>query len=114
MYTTGIKRLRLIPAGNPLESASEYFTSHRLQGLISDLLTRYSDRYIFVNTAPITESADARIIVGLCDFVILVVPYASITKAKLKEAADAIGKEKLLGVVFNDVPKTPNLGVFGL
>lgn len=114
LHNTGIQRLRLIPAGTRLESTSEYFTSHRLQGLISDLLMRYSDRYIFINTAPIIESADSRILVGLCDFVVLVVPYASVTKAKLKEAADAIGKDKLLGVVFSDVPKAPNLGIFGL
>lgn len=114
LHSTGIQRLRFIPAGTRLESTSEYFTSHRLQDLISDLLLRYSDRYIFINTASIIGSADSRILVGLCDFVVLVVPYAKATKAKVKEAADAIGKDKLLGVVFSDVPKTPNLGVFGL
>lgn len=111
LYNTGVRRLRLIPAGSSKESASEYFTSKRLRMLMSDLLNRYSDRYIFVNTAKITDSADAKILVQLCDFVILVVPYASSTRAKVREAADEIGKEKLLGVVFSEIPNAPSLGI---
>ena len=114
LYKTGIKRLRMIPAGRASESASEYFTSQRMHSLISDLLIRYSDRFIFINTPPITESADSKILVELCDFTILVVPYATTSKAKVEEAADKLGKDKLLGVIFNDIPKTPRLGFLGV
>ena len=107
MHKTGIKRLKTIPAGTARETATEYFTSLRMRQLMSDLLTRYSDRYIFLDTAPINESADTRILVELCDFVILVVPYGMATKSKITESVEAIGKDKLLGIVFNDKPKLP-------
>ena len=72
------------------------------------LLNRYSDRYIFINAAPVKDSADARILIDLCDYVILLVPYARSTKNSVKDAADAIDKEKLLGVVLNNIPKFPS------
>ncbi|HED32867.1 MAG TPA: hypothetical protein ENJ08_01435 [Gammaproteobacteria bacterium] len=112
MHSTGIKRLKLIPAGTSRETSTEYFTSLRMRELMSDLLTRYSDRYIFLDSAPITDSADTRILVELCDFVILVVPYGRASIGRVREAADAIGTEKLLGVVFNEVPKLPKIDFF--
>ena len=109
LHTTGIKRLKIIPAGTSRETATEYFTSLRMRQLMSGLLSRYDDRYIFIDAAPITESADTRILVELCDFVLLVVPYGRVTKNRIREAADAIGKDKLLGVVFNDIPRMPKI-----
>lgn len=104
---TGIKRMRLIPVGRDKEVATEYFTSTKMCDLMTNLLTRYSDRYIFVDSAPITQSADTRILVDLCDQVILVVPYGKATKGTVRQAVDAIGKDKLLGVVFDEVPTVP-------
>lgn len=109
LYTTGIKRMKAIPAGSTRETATEYFTSLRMRELLAGLLSRYSDRYIFIDSPPITDSADTRILVELCDFVILVVPYGKATKSKIKEAASAIGEDKLAGIVFNEVPHVPSL-----
>ncbi len=110
---TGIKRLKMIPAGTARETSTEYFTSLKMRKLIADLLSRYSDRYIFIDSPPIAESADTRILVELCDFVLLVVPYGKATKSRIKDAAEAIGEDKLLGVVFNDIPKFPRLRIPG-
>jgi len=114
MHKTGIKRLKMIPAGASRETATEYFTSLRMRQLMGSLLSRYSDRYIFLDTAPINESADTRILVELCDFVILVVPYGESNKSRISEAAEAIGKDKLLGVVFNEIPKIPKLSLLNI
>jgi len=112
MHSTGIKRLKIIPVGTSTETSTEYFTSLRMRELMSNLLTRYSDRYIFLDAAPINVSADTRILVELCDYVILVVPYGLATKNKVKEAIEAIDEDKLLGVIFNEVPKLPKINIF--
>lgn len=113
LHKTGVKRLRMVPAGTSREATTEYFTSLRMRELMSNLLSRYSDRYIFIDSAPIADSADTRILVELCDFVLLVVPYGTATKNRVKSAADAIGPDKLLGVVFNDMPKIPRFRLPG-
>lgn len=104
---SGIKRLRVIPAGTSREIMTEYFTSIKMRELMADLLTRYSDRYLFIDAAPIVESADTRILVELCDYVLLVVPYGKATRSKVLQAVEAIGNEKLLGIVFADKPAVP-------
>jgi len=109
LYKTGIKRLKIIPAGSTRETATEYFTSLRMRELLAGLLSRYTDRYIFIDSPPVTDFADTRILVELCDIVLLVVPYGKATKSIIKKAANAIGEDKLLGIVFNDAPHIPNL-----
>jgi len=113
LHSTGIKRLRMIPAGESRETATEYFTSLRMRDLMLNLLTRYSDRYIFINSPPVLDSADTRILIELCDFVVLIVPYGRATKSRIKDAVNAIGKDKLMGVVFNDIPKIPRFRIPG-
>jgi protein-tyrosine kinase len=113
MYNSGVKRLRLIPAGEKKESASEFFTSKKMRDLMRELLDRYSDRYVFLNTASIIGSADTKILVDICDYVVLDVPYGQVTTSKIKEAADAIGEDKLLGIIFSHAPPTPSLNIPG-
>lgn len=107
LQESGVKRLRVISAGQSRETATEYFTSLRMRDLMSSLLTRYSDRYLFLDAAPVVDSADTRILVELCDYVVMVVPYGKATRNRVKEAAKAIGKDKLLGVIFADKPAIP-------
>jgi len=104
IYPSGIKRLRLIPVGQKRESVVEYFTSVRMQRFLDALVSRYMDRFIFLDAPPIGESVDARILAELCDFVVLVVEYGKVTEKKLIGAVDAIGKDKLAGIVFNREP----------
>ncbi|MFK5893260.1 MAG: CpsD/CapB family tyrosine-protein kinase [Pseudomonadota bacterium] len=111
---SGIKRLRVIPVGTQNETVSECFTSLKMRDLMSDLLSRYSDRYIFINSAPVKDSADTRILLELCDYVVLTVPYGTSSVSSIKDAADAIGENKLLGVVFNDIPNLASIKIPGL
>jgi len=108
LQDSGIKRLRIISAGTTREAAAEYFTSVKMKGLMSNLISRYSDRYLFIDAAPIIDSADARILVDLCDYVILVVPYGRATVSRIKESVAAVNPDKLLGVIFTDKPAVPS------
>lgn len=112
MYSSGIRRLRIIPAGIKKESASEYFTSMKMRSLMRELLQRYSDRYVFLNAAPILDSADTKILVDSCDYVILDVPYGKVTTKRIREAVNTIDDNKLAGVVFSDIPSLPNRKLF--
>ena len=107
IYPTGIPRLRVIPAGQTHVPMTEYFTSVRLHKLFDDIKQRYSQRYIIVDAPPISENADTRILAETCDYVILVVPYGKVTEEQVLKAARAIGKDKLLGTVFNNEPRFP-------
>ncbi|BES71700.1 hypothetical protein RE428_27180 [Marinobacter nanhaiticus D15-8W] len=101
IYPTGIPRLRLIPAGSRRESPSEFFTSFRMKQFLQAVRRRYPDRFIILDTAPITETPDARILTELCDYSMLVVPHGKVTPAVIEQAAGAFNPDKFAGAIIN-------------
>lgn len=102
IYSSGIPRLRVIPVGSKREAATEFFTSQRMHRFIENVKKRYPDRYIFVDVAPISKSTDARILVDVCDYAVLVVPSGTSTETQILAGIDAVSKDKLAGIVFNN------------
>lgn len=101
IYPTGIPRLRLIPAGSQREDAAEFFTSFRMKQFLQAIRRRYPDRFIVLDTAPISESPDARILGELCDYSMVVVPHGRITASAAESAARAFDPDKFVGAVIN-------------
>lgn len=102
LYKTGISRLRYVPSGIPRENSAEYFTSDKMNSFIEEMVSRYPDRYPIIHAPSIINSADARILIDLCDKVILVVPYGKCLEEEVMHAAISIGEEKLAGIVLNE------------
>ena len=101
IYPTGIPRLRLVPAGSQRENPAEFFTSFRMRQFLQAIRRRYPDRFIVLDTAPISESPDARILGDLCDYSMLIVPHGRITTTAAENAAQAFDPEKFVGAVIN-------------
>jgi len=106
---TGISRMRVIPAGVNIDPTVEYFTMERMRRLIRSIRERYPDRVVILDCPPIGRSADAQILLELCDYVIVVVPYAGTTPSRLHSALKLIDGKKLLGVVLNEEPGLPSI-----
>lgn len=101
IYPTGIPRLRLIPAGSQREAPAEFFTSFRMKQFLQAVRRRYPDRFIVLDTAPIDESPDARILGELCDYSMLVVPHGRLTPGAVADAAQSFDPDKFVGAVIN-------------
>ncbi len=104
IYPTGVRRLRLIPAGERREGSGEYFTSYRMMGLISNLRARYPDRYLILDAPPIGSSPDARILSDLADIAVVVAGHGVDTLPQIKDSVAVLDPARLAGVVFNGVP----------
>ena len=102
VYATGVPRLRVVPIGDNSEGAAEYFSSDKMQHFIDEIRSRYSDRYIFIDSPPVTESSEARILTEIADMVVLVVPHGRATEEQIEAAINIIGKDKLAGLVYNN------------
>ncbi|MDI9245591.1 polysaccharide biosynthesis protein [Marinobacter sp. CHS3-4] len=101
LYPTGIPRLRLIPAGSRRETPAEFFTSFRMKQFLQAVRRRYPDRFIILDTAPISQSPDARILTELCDYALLVVPHGKLTVSAIENAAGSLNSAKFVGAVLN-------------
>ncbi len=101
IYATGVRRLRLIPAGSRRDPGAEFFTSARMRRFVDELRSRYRDRHVILDAPSLATSADARILGEMADFIVLVVPAGRATDTQLRATLDVLPENKLLGVVFN-------------
>ena len=102
IYSTGIRRMRMIPAGARRQPGTEFFTSTRMKRFVGELRERYRDRHVIIDAPSLVESADARILAELCDYVLLVVPSGRVTESQITASIEAMGEAKLAGVIFNN------------
>ena len=101
---SGIPRLRVITVGNNCDGGTEKIISERMKVFVQEVKERYSDRMVIIDGPSVGEyDAEIRILADLCDFVVLVVPDNTVTEVNINEAIASIGKEKIAGVVLNNV-----------
>jgi Mrp family chromosome partitioning ATPase len=78
-----------------------------MEGLVSDRMHRLIDEargifdWIILDTPPLVLLPDAHLLASMVDGVIMVIKAESTPHHLVKRAVDAIGKERVLGVVLN-------------
>ncbi len=102
-YDTGLPRLTLIPSGSPRETTGEYFSSSRMRMLIDSLRGTDANRYVILDSPPVLNSPDARILSDLADLIVVVAGYGQAAVDRIDEAAASFDPAKLAGVVFNNI-----------
>ena len=102
IYASGVQRLRVVPVGNPRETAEEHVASARMKNLMDQLRNRYADRFIVMDVPPVGSSVVARIVAQYVDFALLVVPFGKVTERQVMSGIDAVTRERFAGLVFCD------------
>jgi exopolysaccharide/PEP-CTERM locus tyrosine autokinase len=100
---TKLERLTLISGGQIPVNPSELVGSRRMEAMVEEVKTRYDDRYIIFDTTPILATSEPEILTKLVDGIILVVRAGLTPRETVQQAINLIGKEKLLGVILNQV-----------
>jgi protein-tyrosine kinase len=95
--------LYFIPGGDESAHASELLSNGRMQKLL-DRLTPLFD-WIIIDSPPCLPVADAGVLAGLCDGVLLVVRATHTPLAMAQKARKELQKRNVVGVVLNAVEK---------
>ena len=103
LVKTNVSKLTILPAGPSPDNPSELLTSSKMQELLKEVRDRYPDRYIILDSPPVNLASETMALVQEADGVILVIRYGFSNKAMVKDAVEKIGKDKIIGVVFNSV-----------
>ncbi|WP_460030265.1 polysaccharide biosynthesis tyrosine autokinase [Megalodesulfovibrio paquesii] len=106
LIKTGIGKLTLFPAGNPVHNPVELISSRYMRDLLLEMKNRYADRYIIMDTPPILLYAETRFLLSLSDISLLVVREGETSLQEASDAANLMG-DKLLGVVYNGAVNPP-------
>lgn len=97
----GIDKLTLISGGRLIHESTELLGSVRMAELVHEMKTRYPDRYVFFDTPPILNGADALAFVPLVDHIIIVVQAGVTQEDDVKRSLELIPQEKVAGFVLN-------------
>ncbi len=107
LFKTPLTKLTVLPAGNPPRNPAELLTSSKMTALLKEARERYSDRFIILDSPPVNLAAETLTLTKHVDTVILVVRYGKSMEDVVEQAVEKIGREKILGVVFNGFEITP-------
>jgi len=98
----------IIPAGEPSKRASELIGSKKMQDLIKNLRDFGEDTYILIDSPPVLAASEPLILSEGVDGVILVVMAGQVRRGDVRRAVDSVGRQKILGVVFNNKDLSPS------
>lgn len=96
-----LDKLTILPAGQIPPNPSELLSSDQMKQLIKEVKSRYSDRYIIIDTPPPYLTSEANAISRQVDGIIIVVQHGNTQKKDVMDLLDIYGREKIMGVVYN-------------
>jgi capsular exopolysaccharide synthesis family protein len=103
----GIDKLRILPSGRPPVNPAELLGSDLMRQLIVDLESQDEQRILLLDSPPLHSAAETAVLIKYVDAVVLVVRYGRTRKEHVQSVVDQIGKEKIIGVVFNAYETSP-------
>lgn len=103
LLKTEVERLRVLPGGTIQDNPAELIGSAKMEALIQELRSRYNDRYIILDSPPLLATSETEVLSKFVDGIIIVVRSGVTPRETVKQAISSLGKEKILGLVLNDV-----------
>lgn len=96
---TELENFTIVPAGRAAANPSRLARSPRLAEVMSAL--RMSNEFIIMDMAPVLPIADTRVLARAVDAVVMVVRAGVTPRDIVVRAMDAIGNDRVIGVVLN-------------
>lgn len=98
---TGQPKLSLIASGRPPGNPAELLSTGRMANLIDELTGRKRNRIVVLDTPPFYAASETILLSQLVDKIVIVVRWGKSGREQIKKMIDTIGREKILGIVFN-------------
>ncbi len=93
------ERLTLLTAGRPDADPMSVLSGSRMRRILDEAKERFD--LVIVDTPPVTLLTDAHLLATLVDVVVVVVRAGVTPLPSIKKAVDAVGKDRVLGIVMN-------------
>ena len=99
------ERLALVTGGQPSSDPMASLTSDRMRRLLHEARDAFD--WIIVDTSPVVVLPDANLLSSMVDGAVIVIKAGSTSYALVRRAVEALGKDRILGVVLNQVVGVP-------
>ncbi len=96
-------RLTLIPAGRPDPNPMSALTSPRMRKILDEAVHLFD--WVLIDAPPLGPVADANLLAPMTDGALLVVRAGQTPYGAVRKAVEALGRDRILGVVLNGVDR---------
>ncbi|RLB69453.1 MAG: exopolysaccharide biosynthesis protein [Deltaproteobacteria bacterium] len=103
LINPGFDKLTILPGGEPLPNSTELLGAPRMESLVSEMKTRYADRFLIFDSSPLLSCADALVFSNFIDSVLLVVEAEKNSRREIKQAMELLQDKPVLGSILNKV-----------
>jgi protein-tyrosine kinase len=103
LIKTQMEKLGLLTSGGFQGNPTELLASRRMETLVQELKSRYSDRYVIFDSTPLLATSESEVLARLVDGIIVVVRAGKTPRETVEQAVSLLGKDKILGFVLNDI-----------
>jgi non-specific protein-tyrosine kinase len=100
----GIEKLTILSGGRTVTESSELLGSPGMKGLVEEMKSRYPERYVIFDVAPVLIGADAPAFAPLVDCILFIVQAGRTSLQDVNRAINMLPQEKVLGLVLNRDP----------
>ena len=101
------EHLTLLPAGRPDPDPMGGLTSERMRRIVQEAAARFD--WVIIDTPPVGFLSDANLLVAMVDVAIFVVRAGKSPYRLIQRALDAVGRNRILGVVLNAVDESADI-----
>lgn len=98
-------RLTLLPAGQPIPDPIGVLTSARMRSILDEAATHFD--WVILDAPPVGPLADASLLADMVDGTLFVIRAGHTQHSHIQKAIEAVGRERILGVVLNGVENMP-------
>jgi len=110
---TDVPGLSLMPAGRPIETATELLASERMADVVAQLAAADGRRIVLFDSPPLLLSTESHALAACAGQVVLVVRAEVTAQQAVKDAINAIGADKPVSLILNQTNAPPSSGYYG-
>ena len=101
LIDTDIESLRILPAGRWNSHATELLASQRMVKLCKELVSRYPDRIIIIDSPPLLAATEAQAIGAAVGQVVLVIAEGLTARESVRTALELLDEHKPVNAILN-------------
>lgn len=103
LIKTEVEKLTILPGGSIPDNPTELIGSTKMEDLVHELRTRYSDRYVIFDCTPLLATSEPEVLSKWVDGIVVVIRAGVTVRETVKQALSSVEKGKILGFVLNDL-----------
>lgn len=113
LVRTDLNDIQVLPAGRKHSQSTELLASERMEDVMHELATRYSDRLIVMDSPPLLVTSEAQSVAREAGQIALIVESGITSNQQIQEALELLDRKKAINVILNKSVYSQSGGYYG-